>query len=525
MTNYVGTAGADSLNGGSSADLFEIQQGGRDTVVGGGGDDTIQAGGALTAADSIVGGAGTDTLRLSGDYSAGLTLANKTLTSIEWVFLSGAHDYNLTLAADDAFALTAQDVGSDNSVVVDASAVKSASLTLIDGQGDDVLIGGGGGDTLVGRHGGKDTLRGADGDDRIHVGATFTGDVFVGGDRVDGGAGYDVLQYQGPSNGGTVSLSGAAIVGIEEVIILDGPGAVRLLDSLVAPSADLFKIYGQRTHVDASAERDAGIWFAASWGGGNRIEGGGGNDRIEWDGPDTLIGGRGDDVFVRGEVAQNSFQARVDGGAGRDALHLEGVGNFDFLAWMMTGIEDVWFGSNDYIEFDDSNVAAGKLLTVHVSSSLETYTLINGSAEVDGRFSFVGGEGDETLIGGDGADVFNGGGDTDLFAGLGGADRYLFATIEDIGPDPFTILKGDRIEDLEAQDVIDLRAIDANQAKAGNQAFRLVDVFTNKAGQGVISYDPDEDISLLTLDVDGDGEGDGWVRMVGDHLDFTNFLL
>ena len=57
------------------------------------------------------------------------------------------------------------------------------------------------------------------------------------------------------------------------------------------------------------------------------------------------------------------------------------------------------------------------------------------------------------------------------------------------------------------------------------EAFRLVDGFTNKAGQATLRYDAGADITYLELDVDGDGLADGVIAIAGDRTDFTNFRL
>src|ERR1041385_6991269 len=96
MTLYTGTSGNDSLVGTSAADIFDMSQGGRDTVAGVDDNDTFLFGGTLTAKDSIDGGAGADTLELDGDYSAGLTLKAATLANVEFLRLDAGHDYNIT---------------------------------------------------------------------------------------------------------------------------------------------------------------------------------------------------------------------------------------------------------------------------------------------------------------------------------------------------------------------------------------------------------------------------------------------
>ena len=119
----------------------------------------------------------------------------------------------------------------------------------------------------------------------------------------------------------------------------------------------------------------------------------------------------------------------------------------------------------------------------------------------------TGGAGEDVLIGGDGADVLRGG---------GGADTFLYELIESAR---------DLIADLGGADQISLKRIDANELLEGNQKFKLVDAFTDRAGQAVLEYDAVKDRTQLQLDVDGDGEADMRVNIAGEHEDFVAFIL
>ncbi len=118
--------------------------------------------------------------------------------------------------------------------------------------------------------------------------------------------------------------------------------------------------------------------------------------------------------------------------------------------------------------------------------------LLDGGA---GNDSIIGGLGNDLLNGGLGSDTLNAGSGNDaLFGGAGkdkltgdtGADKFKFVAVTETG---ITATTRDTITDFKhAQaDKIDLSAIDANTAIAGNQAFRFIGtaVFstTNAAGQ------------------------------------------
>ena len=139
----------------------------------------------------------------------------------------------------------------------------------------------------------------------------------------------------------------------------------------------------------------------------------------------------------------------------------------------------------------------------------------------------IGGSEADTLDGDAGNDSLNGGrGGDDLF-GEGGADTYIYKSTLDSR----NIAKADTIYEIdEANDVIDLRVIDAKINKAGNQAFEIVAAFTGKAGEMTLTYDFGSYNTFVRMDVDGDANADMVIILDGgagfaDHSDFTNFLL
>jgi serralysin len=146
---------------------------------------------------------------------------------------------------------------------------------------------------------------------------------------------------------------------------------------------------------------------------------------------------------------------------------------------------------------------------------------LDGDDGIGGRggSDFIyGGGGNDVLYGGRGDDVLNGGAGRDLFRGGVGADTFAF------GPDALDGTN-DLIFDLDAGDAINLAAIDANAAKDGNQAFRLVDAFTRHGGEAVLAYDEGKDRTFLWLDDDGDGKADAKIIMAGDQTGFSGFVL
>ena len=159
---------------GAGADLIAMNQGGNDTVNGGGGDDYVYYGNTLNAMDTNDGGAGFDTLGLLG--STTLLFHGAMMTNFEKlaVYSSGGegaepNSYNITLsdanvAAGKNLMVVAQSLGTNETLTFDGSAERSGSYNVRGGKGEDMITGGGGADLIWGNLG-ADELRGGAGND------------------------------------------------------------------------------------------------------------------------------------------------------------------------------------------------------------------------------------------------------------------------------------------------------------------------------------------------------------------------
>jgi len=224
------------------------------------------------------------------------------------------------------------------------------------------------------------------------------------------------------------------------------------------------------------------------YGGRDRLYGEAGNDTIDGGADnDTVYGGSGDD-----QLFGNSGKDRLYGNEGRDKLS--------------------GGASNDT-----------------VSGGAENDTVDGGS----GNDRLYGDSGNDALKGGSGNDWIVGGLGRDKLYGGAGADVFDFNSTQEsrVGS------QRDTIYDFQSgRDLVDLRGIDANELRKGNQAFTwsCMDVafvnpdeadasllktgFTGKAGQ--LRYDR----GILMGDTDGDRKADFQIKIVG-HFTGGDLLL
>lgn len=270
----IGGHGDDIIRSGVGGDTL-IGNDGRDYLSGGGGDDTISGG---SGADFLVGGAGDDNIDGGADLD---------LLSYKWI--SGSVVVNLEMG---------RAIGDGTDSLTGIEDVTGSNF-------DDRIIGSAGNNTLDGGQG-NDTIRGGDGYDRL-VGS-FGNDILNGGLGADtqiGGAGDD-LYVRDDSGDLCAELS---FDGTDQVLATVSTRLTANVEILRLGGADA--INGSGNDLDnVVTGNDAG----------NILSGGLGND--------TLIGGQGNDRFVF-------------------ATALDAAGNVDRIA-------DFSSAENDRIRLDDA---------------------------------------------------------------------------------------------------------------------------------------------------------------------------
>jgi trimeric autotransporter adhesin len=306
---YDGSGGNDRLDGGDGEDNLYDQGGGNDVLIGGAGNDYLYSSGGGN--DNLSGGAGNDQLV---DYDG-----NNTLDG------GAGNDYLYAY-----------------------------------GSGNDVLSGGDGNDYLYDAAG-NDNLSGGNGDDILLA--------YNGVDRVDGGAGNDVIYKY-----------------------MDGTGT------------------GQVNNVTGGDGNDN----VSVWGGGAAtIDGGAGNDIIHleniYSGYSQVVvsGGAGDDDFyINGDDDfYDTTGLKISDVSGNDTIHLVGGASSSYLYTLANGIENL----------DASGLSSsGLLLRGNASDNL-----------------IIGTGGADVIEGGAGNDVLDGRGGNDNLIGGAGNDTYIISEFWD----------------------------------------------------------------------------------------------
>jgi Ca2+-binding RTX toxin-like protein len=303
------------------------------------------------------------------------------------------------------------------------------------------------------------------------------------------------------------------------------------------------------------------------YGGNDTIKGGGGDDHIYGDagnpsgtidgpdgndtlygqdgddwlygdgGADTLDGGNDDDVLVGGLGAD-----KLDGGDGIDladygwgspegvtVLLLTGKGKGgDAEGDTLKNIENV--GGSNYADtlWGDNN--ANQLYGQGGDDLIKGFGGADGIFGhdgndtlygMDGDDGIMGFSGDDHIVGGQGRDTLWGNGDADTFMWLNTAEApFVYDPAWDelnFGVDPNSI---DRIMDFNHPegDLINLKAIDADELAAGNQAFTFIGTAEFSGAPGEIRYYQEPTCivaTFLQINTDTDTEAEAMIILEG----------
>lgn len=297
----------------------------------------------------------------------------------------------------------------------------STSANVIDGNGGDDSISGGPGGTCTGTGADIDTLNGGPGNDTFPMGDGVTSNC---ADIVDGGAGFDLVDYERRTVALSVSLDGIA-----------NDGAVGEDDNIKSTVEAVLGGIGNDTLIGSSNadELHGGI-------GNDLIRGGAGNDTlVGGPGNDTLAGEAGDDLIDEASNVDSRYEAigiltpgLVSAWSGADLIHGgAGVNTCNFrrgaapstvttytLCFSSTAV-NCTPAANDGVDGDDLTNCTHVILDggpddVTGSASDETIEAGGGNDTIhggNGNDTLYGEAGDDAIFGEGGDDTLDGGGD------------------------------------------------------------------------------------------------------------------
>jgi Ca2+-binding RTX toxin-like protein len=303
--------------------------------------------------------------------------------------------------------------------------------------GDDVQDGTNDDDVFNYSQDGNDTLNGKGGNDAFQMGITLNPQ-----DRINGGAGsFDVVQLFGASSPFSVSLNNTTMKNCEALQMSAGDYSVTIADGNVAAGAHFSVLASAATRMifDGSAETDGFFTMDTSAGddvliGGQQADTISGGTPFFVGGNDTVRGEGGDDTLNFFDDLDE--EDRANGGDGFDTLRLDGDYSVELILGnnTLSSIEAIVLdgaGPQDiyYLTFADGNVAAGVNVTVNATAALGVF--LNGAAETNGSFSFLGSAETDVISGGAKDDVITAGLGNDLIGGAGGADLFVYPSVSD----------------------------------------------------------------------------------------------
>ena len=451
--NFKGTSGDDDLSGTPGNDVFNMVQGGNDTVDGGGGSDVFKFGASFNSGDFVDGGSGTDKLSLDGDYSVTLQIKSTMLQNVEQIVLGTGHDYSLAvldgvIADGQSMTINAAALTGNNTLNLDATFLTGASANTT------LIVDSGTGVTYFYAGVGNNVLHGGTGGDQVFFGADFDSH-----DSLDGGlgSGNNSLTLSGDYSAGLTFK--AAMMQNFQFLTLEGGDSYKLTmsDGNVAAGQILFVNAGglsaTQTLIFNGAHESDGS-FSVTGGAGNDVFAGGAQEDHFLGmngGNDNISGNGGDDTMSMGGALTGLD--RIDGGAGSDEVDLDGdySGGLTFKAATLTNVETLFLAMNHSykLTLNDGNVAAGQHMDIDGDLVDAAHTVfVDAGQETNGTLYIGGGDGDDVLVGGQAGNVMSGGlGKDHLTAGTGADVFVYFSAAQSTGAGRDTVSGFDALHD------------------------------------------------------------------------------
>jgi Ca2+-binding RTX toxin-like protein len=458
----VGNAAANRITGNSAANSLSGAEG-VDTLIGEGGADTLDGG---DGTDRLEGGSGDDTYQIdnANDVIVEGTVGDEDtlVASASYTLAGTAHVEILKAAAGNGVVnLT----GNDRANTLHGNRANNLLDGGADANGDDAAV-------FTGRRTDYNVTRNQDGSFRIQ-------DTRANGDGVDTVRNVEIFRF----SDGSVTA---------ENLLNKAPTGITLDFDVVAENSKVNTPIGTFKVIDADDTThrfelldNAGGRFAidASTGALKVVDG----VRLDYE-----------------QATQHSITVRAIDGAGASFTRTLFIKVDNVLNESATGdaLGNLILGGNGRDTFsgglgnDTINAGAGN-------------DRLNGDA---GNDSLVGGAGNDVFSGGDGNDRLVGGFGKDTFTGGRGRDVFVFDD-RDTSSSKTT---ADTILDFKGRegDRLDLRAVDANTKKSGDQNFSFIGTKAfSKAGE--VRYEKTKGYTYVHLNTDNDRAAEAVIKLKG----------
>lgn len=492
IENITGGSQADNLTGNQFNNVFTAREG-NDTLKGGGGDDLLRGG---ADHDTLSGDQGNDTL--DGGYAGNEGFGNDTLNGgegFDTAVFQGAEGFDQAVFVNMANPQDARNTdGADVYISIEQLIGTKFADTFIGDASGSIFNGAGGNDTLDGGAG-VDTavytsaatvnlaagtaITAAEGTDTLTAIENVTGSEQA--DRLTGDAAANVLA----GNGGNDTLDGGA--GADRLVGGAGDDVyyADALDTVVeSAGGGIDIVYTSAGTIDLAAFAHVEHVIATSLGsvvvngdaGANTLNGGSASD--------MLNGAAGADV--------------MKGGTGNDVYHVDNAS--DVVSELAGGGLDSVFSSVSF-------ALAGEVENLTATGSAGISLTGNGLAN-----TLTGNAGRNTLKGGSGNDKLWGGLGKDTLYGQSGRDVFVFDDRETGSSKG----RADYLADFSGRggDKIDLRLIDANATRSGDQRFSFIgtEAFS---GVGQARYEKAGGYTYVYLNTDRDMAAEGVLKIKG----------
>ena len=450
----VGGAGNDTLNAGSATKNVNIDGGsGIDVITGGAGNDTITDTSTYTSDDGVT------TVNAGNNVSSGA--GNDTVTGGEGkdTIDGGTGNDSITAAGgnDSITAGAGNDYvsGGTGNDTIDASGGGNDNIDA--GEGADTVLGGTGNDTILGGDG-ADTITAGTGNDSIDGGAdndviNETADGLTADDVFAGGAGTNTLNFT--AAGTLVDTDFTGVSGVQKITTSTGVALSATLGTK-ANAAGITTITGS-TDADSvtfssTFTNAATVALGATAGNIDTVNASASAMALTVSATSAALGGA-TDVLTGGTGTGDVLNITVDSATAFSGASITGIETINITGTTATAVaftaNTLAVAADKSVKVDASTLAnEAASLTLAVNTSAGSFNILGGAG--NDVITLSNSSGNNTVDGGAGVDSITAGSGADNLSGGAGVDTFVFSSSNLSASD--TVAGGDGTDVLKISD-------------------------------------------------------------------------